>query len=301
MMITDKNLAKIDAKTTLVGLLATPVGHSVSPEMHNLGYTINGLNYAYLGFDVGPENLKEAVEGMKAMGAAGFNISMPNKIDVIQYLDELDDSAKYAHASNTVVNRDGKLIGYNTDGLGYVKNLEEHGVQIEGKKITLVGSGGVSTPIAIQLVQSGIKEISILARDDKFFPKAEENVAYINNEMNHFGVKANIFPLEDKEAFRKEISESAVLANATSLGMKPMDEMSILDGVTDALREDLVVTDVVYNPEKTKLLAQAEAAGATAINGLGMVLWQGALAYKLFTGEDMPMEEIKKIMFDKTL
>ncbi|WP_339286355.1 quinate/shikimate dehydrogenase [Oceanobacillus sp. FSL K6-3682] len=300
-MITDKNLAKIDAKTTLVGLLATPVGHSVSPEMHNLGYTINGLNYAYLGFDVGPENLKEAVEGMKAMGAAGFNISMPNKIDVIQYLDELDDSAKYAHASNTVVNRDGKLIGYNTDGLGYVKNLEEHGVQIEGKKITLVGSGGVSTPIAIQLVQSGIKEISILARDDKFFPKAEENVAYINNEMNHFGVKANIFPLEDKEAFRKEISESAVLANATSLGMKPMDEMSILDGVTDALREDLVVTDVVYNPEKTKLLAQAEAAGATAINGLGMVLWQGALAYKLFTGEDMPMEEIKKIMFDKTL
>lgn len=301
MMITDKNLAKIDAKTTLVGLLATPVGHSVSPEMHNLGYTINGLNYAYLGFDVGPENLKEAVEGMKAMGAAGFNISMPNKIDVIQYLDELDDSAKYAHASNTVVNRDGKLIGYNTDGLGYVKNLEEHGVQIEGKKITLVGSGGVSTPIAIQLVQSGIKEISILARDDKFFPKAEENVAYINNEMKHFGVKANIFPLEDKEAFRKEISESAVLANATSLGMKPMDEMSILDGVTDALREDLVVTDVVYNPEKTKLLAQAEAAGATAINGLGMVLWQGALAYKLFTGEDMPMEEIKKIMFDKTL
>ncbi|MFD1449533.1 quinate/shikimate dehydrogenase [Oceanobacillus sojae] len=300
-MITDKNLAKIDAKTTLVGLLATPVGHSVSPEMHNLGYTINGLNYAYLGFDVGPENLKEAVEGMKAMGAAGFNISMPNKIDVIQYLDELDDSAKYAHASNTVVNRDGKLIGYNTDGLGYVKNLEEHGVQIEGKKITLVGSGGVSTPIAIQLVQSGIKEISILARDDKFFPKAEENVAYINNEMKHFGVKANIFPLEDKEAFRKEISESAVLANATSLGMKPMDEMSILDGVTDALREDLVVTDVVYNPEKTKLLAQAEAAGATAINGLGMVLWQGALAYKLFTGEDMPMEEIKKIMFDKTL
>lgn len=250
MMITDKNLAKIDAKTTLVGLLATPVGHSVSPEMHNWGYTINRLNYAYLGFDVGPENLKEAVEGMKAMGAAGFNISMPNKIDVIQYLDELDDSAKYAHASNTVVNRDGKLIGYNTDGLGYVKNLEEHGVQIEGKKITLVGSGGVSTPIAIQLVQSGIKEISILARDDKFFPKAEENVAYINNEMNHFGVKANIFPLEDKEAFRKEISESAVLANATSLGMKPMDEMSILDGVTDALREDLVVTDVVYNPEK---------------------------------------------------
>lgn len=301
MMNNDKNLAKINGKTKLVGLLATPIGHSISPEMHNLGYTIGGLNYAYLGFEVGTENLKTAVEGMKAIEAAGFNVSMPNKMEVIQYLDEVDDSAKYAHASNTVVNRDGKLIGYNTDGLGYVKNLEEHGVKLEGQKITLVGSGGVATPIAIQLVQSGIKEISIFARDDKFFPQAEENVSYINNEMAHFGVKANIFPLEDKETFRKEIAESAVLANATSLGMKPLDEMSILDDLTDVLREDLVVTDVVYNPQKTKLLAQAEVAGATAINGLGMVLWQGALAYKLFTGEDMAIEEVKKELFDEIL
>lgn len=287
----------IDGKTKLVGLLATPIGHSLSPRMHNLAYTLTGLNYAYLAFGVGNDELEATVKGLKAAGAAGFNVSMPNKMKVLEYLDELDDSAKYARASNTVVNRDGKLIGYNTDGQGYVKNLLEHGVTLEGKKVTLVGSGGAATPIAIQLVQSGIKEISIFARNDAFFVQAEENVDYINKEMKQFGVKANLFPLEDKEAFRREVAESAILANGTSLGMKPLDHLSIIDDTLDVLRKDLVVTDVVYNPQKSKLLAQAEEAGATAINGLGMMLWQGALGFKLFTGVDMPVEQVKEILF----
>lgn len=287
----------IDGKTKLVGLLATPIGHSLSPRMHNLAYTLTGLNYAYLAFEVGNDELEATVKGLKAAGAAGFNVSMPNKMKVLEYLDELDDSAKYARASNTVVNRDGKLIGYNTDGQGYVKNLLEHGVTLEGKKVTLVGSGGAATPIAIQLVQSGIKEISIFARNDAFFVQAEENVDYINKEMKQFGVKANLFPLEDKEAFRREVAESAILANGTSLGMKPLDHLSIIDDALDVLRKDLVVTDVVYNPQKSKLLAQAEEAGATAINGLGMMLWQGALGFKLFTGVDMPVEQVKEILF----
>lgn len=269
--------------------------------MHNLGYTLKNLNYAYLAFEVGNDELEKVVEGFKAQGAAGFNVSMPNKMKVLEYLDELDDSAKFARASNTVVNRDGKLIGYNTDGLGYVKNLEENGVELKGKKVTLVGSGGAATPIAIQLTQSGIREISIFARNDKFFSQAEENVNYINNEMKEFGVKANIFPLEDKEAFRREVAESLILANGTSLGMKPLEHLSIIDDVEDVLRKDLVVTDVVYNPQKSKLLKLAEEAGATPINGLGMMLWQGALGFKLLTGEDMPIEEVKKIMFGETI
>ncbi|MDF2052907.1 shikimate dehydrogenase [Priestia megaterium] len=287
----------IDGKTKLVGLLATPIGHSLSPRMHNLGYTLAGLNYAYLAFEVGNNELKKAVNGFKAAGVAGFNVSMPNKMKVLEYLDELDDSAKYTRASNTVVNQDGKLIGYNTDGLGYVKNLIDHDVKLEGQKVTLVGSGGAATPIAIQLTQSGIREISIFARNDEYFAQAEENVNYINNEMKEFGVKANIFPLEDKEAFRREVAESAILANGTSLGMKPLDHLSIIDDTLDVLRKDLVVTDVVYNPQKTKLLAQAEEAGAKTINGLGMMLWQGALAFKLFTGVDMPMKQVKEILF----
>jgi len=295
--MTTVNEKQIDGKTKLVGLLATPIGHSLSPRMHNLGYSLKGLNYAYLAFEVGNEELEETVKGFKAAGVAGFNVSMPNKMKILDYLDELDDSAKYSGASNTVVNRDGKLIGYNTDGLGYIKNLIEHGVELKDQKVTLVGSGGAATPIAIQFAQSGIREISIFARNDQFFSQAEDNVNYINNEMKEFGVKANIFPLEDKEAFRREVAESAILANGTSLGMKPLDHLSIVDDALDVLRKGLVVTDVVYNPQKSKLLAQAEEAGCTVINGLGMMLWQGALGFKLFTGEDMPIEEIKEIMF----
>lgn len=294
----DKNLEKIDGRTKYVGLLATPIGHTLSPRMHNLGYTIKNLNYTYLASEVGNENLQRAVEGMRAIDAAGFNVSMPNKMAVIPYLDELDDSAKYTGAVNTVVNQDGKLIGYNTDGKGYIRNLRAHGIDLTGKKVTLVGSGGAATPIAIEFAQSGISEISIFARDDQFFHQAEENVRKINEDMQSFNVKANIFPLEDKEAFRREVAESAILANGTSLGMKPLDHLSIVDETLDVLREDLVVTDVVYNPQKSKLLQQAEQAGATAINGLGMMLWQGALAFKLFTGEEMPLEEIKAIMFE---
>lgn len=293
----EKNLGKIDGRTKLVGLLATPIGHTLSPRMHNLGYTLKDLNFAYLAFEVGNETLEKAVEGMRALDVAGFNVSMPNKMEVLKYLDELDDSAKYTGAVNTVVNKDGMLIGYNTDGQGYVQNLLEHGVELKGKKVTLVGSGGAATPIAIQLAQSGISEISIFARNDQYFHQAEANVVKINNEMQHFGVKASVFPLEDKVAFRREVAESAVLANGTSLGMKPLEHLSIVDDALDVLRKDLVVTDVVYNPQKTKLLQQAEAAGATIINGLGMMLWQGALGFKLFTGEEMPKVEIKNIMF----
>lgn len=293
----EKNLEKIDGRTKLVGLLATPIGHTLSPRLHNLGYSIKGLNYAYLAFEVGNDNLEEAVNSMRAVDAAGFNVSMPNKMEIIQYLDELDDSAKYSGAVNTVVNDNGKLIGHNTDGQGYVENLLNHGVEIEGKKITLVGSGGAATPIAIQLAQSGVSEISIFARNDQYFKQAEENARKINEDMKEFNVKANIFPLEDKEQFRKEIADSVVLANGTSLGMKPLDDLSIVDETLDVLRKDLVVTDVVYNPQKSKLLQQAEDAGCTAINGLGMMSWQGAIAFKLFTGVDMPREEIVKIMF----
>lgn len=293
----EKNLEKIDGYTKLVGLLATPIGHSLSPRMHNLGYTLKDLNYAYLAFEVGDDELEKAVEGMKAIGAVGFNVSMPNKMEVIKYLDEVDEGAKHAGAVNTVVNNNGKLKGYNTDGLGYVSNLLEHDVELKGQKVTLVGSGGVATPIATQLVQSGIREISVFARDDKFFSNAEKNVKYINEEMQKYQVKANILPLEDKDAFRREVAESLVLANATSLGMKPHDDLSIIDDTLDVLREDLVVTDVVYNPQRSKLLQQAEKGGSTAINGLGMMLWQGALAFEKFTGEEMPREKIKKIMF----
>ena len=141
-----ENLGRINGKTELVGLLATPIGHSLSPAMHNLAFDKLGLNCAYLAFEVGNEELEDAVKGMRALNVKGFNVSMPNKMKILPYLDELADSAKFSGAVNTVVNVDGKFVGHSTDGMGYTRNLKEHGIDIKGKKMTLIGSGGAATP-----------------------------------------------------------------------------------------------------------------------------------------------------------
>ncbi|MED4722483.1 shikimate dehydrogenase [Bacillus atrophaeus] len=292
-----KELGRINGKTQLIGLLATPIGHSLSPTMHNLAFKKLGLNYAYLAFEVGNEQLEDVVTGMRALGVRGFNVSMPNKMKIIPYLDQLADSAKFSGAVNTVVNDNGTLTGHSTDGMGYVRNLKEHGVDIAGKKMTLIGSGGAATPIAIQSALEGLAEISIFARNDAFFEKAVENVRIINEDMKDSDCKANVYPLEDQETLRAEIASSDILANGTGVGMKPLEGLSVIEDVS-MLRPDLIVSDVVYNPVKSKLLEQAEEAGCKTINGLGMMVWQGAMAFELWTGKEMPVAYINEQMFE---
>ncbi|MCY8486857.1 shikimate dehydrogenase [Bacillus atrophaeus] len=292
-----KELGRINGKTQLIGLLATPIGHSLSPTMHNLAFKKLGLNYAYLAFEVGNEQLEDVVTGMRALGVRGFNVSMPNKMKIIPYLDQLADSAKFSGAVNTVVNDNGTLTGHSTDGMGYVRNLKEHGVDIAGKKMTLIGSGGAATPIAIQSALEGLAEISIFARNDAFFEKAVENVRIINKDMKDSNCKANVYPLEDQETLRAEIASSDILANGTGVGMKPLEGLSVIEDVS-MLRPDLIVSDVVYNPVKSKLLEQAEEAGCKTINGLGMMVWQGAMAFELWTGKEMPVAYINEQMFE---
>ncbi|MBJ7897761.1 shikimate dehydrogenase [Bacillus atrophaeus] len=292
-----KELGRINGKTQLIGLLATPIGHSLSPTMHNLAFKKLGLNYAYLAFEVGNEQLEDVVTGMRALGVRGFNVSMPNKMKIISYLDQLADSAKFSGAVNTVVNDNGTLTGHSTDGMGYVRNLKEHGVDIAGKKMTLIGSGGAATPIAIQSALEGLAEISIFARNDAFFEKAVENVRIINEDMKDSNCKANVYPLEDQETLRAEIASSDILANGTGVGMKPLEGLSVIEDVS-MLRPDLIVSDVVYNPVKSKLLEQAEEAGCKTINGLGMMVWQGAMAFELWTGKEMPVAYINEQMFE---
>ncbi|MDQ0926638.1 quinate/shikimate dehydrogenase [Bacillus atrophaeus] len=292
-----KELGRINGKTQLIGLLATPIGHSLSPAMHNLAFKKLGLNYAYLAFEVGNEQLEDVVTGMRALGVRGFNVSMPNKMKIIPYLDQLADSAKFSGAVNTVVNDNGTLTGHSTDGMGYVRNLKEHGVDIAGKKMTLIGSGGAATPIAIQSALEGLAEISIFARNDAFFEKAVENVRIINEDMKDSNCKANVYPLEDQETLRAEIASSDILANGTGVGMKPLEGLSVIEDVS-MLRPDLIVSDVVYNPVKSKLLEQAEEAGCKTINGLGMMVWQGAMAFELWTGKEMPVAYINEQMFE---
>ena len=197
---------------------------------------------------------------------------------------------------NTVVNKDGKghLVGHITDGTGSMKALEEEGVSIKGASLTITGAGGAGTAIAIQAALDGAKEIFILNQKDQFFENAEETVRKINGETD---CKASLYPLEDQEQFKACLAKSAIYIDATGVGMKPLEDECLINDPS-MIRSDLVVMDVVYMPRETKLLKFAKEHGAKkAINGLGMMLYQGAEAFKLFTGEDMPVEYVKENCF----
>ncbi|WP_057491634.1 shikimate dehydrogenase [Streptococcus orisasini] len=289
---------RISGHTLLVSLIATPIRHSLSPKMHNEAYAKLGLDYAYLAFEVGNEELRDAVQGIRALGIRGSNVSMPNKQAIIPYLDELSPAAELVGAVNTVVNKDGKghLVGHCTDGTGCVRALAEEGVEVKDQIITLTGAGGAGTAIAIQLALDGAKEIRIFNRKDEFYANAELTVEKINTKTDS---KATLTDLANQDAFKKSIAESSIYIDGTGAGMKPQEDVSLIND-PEVIRPDLVVFDVVYAPLETKLLKFAKEHGAKkAINGIGMMLYQGAEAFKLFTGEDMPVDYIHDLLFNE--
>ncbi|GAB7567864.1 shikimate dehydrogenase [Gemella sp. Musashino-2025] len=289
---------RLTGHTLLISLIATPIRHSMSPTMHNESFKKLGLDYAYLAFEVGNKELKDAVQGIRALGIRGSNVSMPNKQTIIPYLDELSPAAKLVGAVNTVVNKDGKghLVGHVTDGTGAVRALAEEGVDIKDQIITLTGCGGAGTAIAIQTALDGAKELRIFNIKNATFTNGEETVKKINE---HTKCKATLTDLADQTAFKQSIAESSIYIDATGVGMKPLENEKLIDDPA-VIRPDLVVFDVVYSPRETKLLKFAKEHGAKkAINGLGMMIYQGAEAFKLFTGEDMPVEHVKSVLFDE--
>ena len=283
---------RISGYTTLIGLLATPIKHSISPKMHNAAFQHLGLDYAYLAFEVNNEELEDSVKGLKAMHARGCNVSMPHKAEIRKYLDKLTPAAELAGAVNTVINDNGVFTGHITDGVGYMRSLKEVGFDVIGKKMTIVGAGGAATAICIQAALDGVAELSIFNQDDEFFKNAEETVRKIKENTN---CKVALYRLEDKEALRREIADSVILTNGTGVGMKPYVGQTYIE--KDMLRPDLIVSDVIYQPAKTRLLELAEEVGCKTINGLGMMLYQGAEAFKCWTGEEMPIDHVKEVIF----
>lgn len=284
---------RLSAKTILIGLMATPIRHSLSPTMHNEAFAKLSLDFAYLAFEVGNEELEDAVKSIRALGMRGCNVSMPNKQKIIPYLDQLSPAAKLVGAVNTVVNDNGILTGHITDGTGFMRSLMEAEVDIIGKKMTLMGAGGAATAVCIQAALDGVKEISIFNRRDEHFENGMRTVAIINEKTT---CKATLFDLEEKEQLHKEVADSTIFVNATGVGMKPFEgESLIID--PSLLRPDLIVADVIYKPAKTKLLEMAEAQGCKTVNGLGMMLYQGAAASELWTGQPMPVNHIKDLLF----
>ena len=283
---------RITGHTELIGLIATPIRHSSSPRMHNEAFAKLGLDYAYLAFEVGTEDLEDTIKGFRAMKVRGSNVSMPNKTVVHKYLDKLSDAAEMCGAVNTIVNDDGVLTGHITDGIGYMSGLKDAGIDIIGKKMTIVGAGGAATAIQVQAALDGVKEISIFNRKDEFYERAQKTVKDINEKTN---CKATLYDLEDLDKLKEEIASSYIFTNATGMGMKPLEGQTYIPDKS-FLREDLIVTDVVYAPAETALLKMAKEVGCKTLNGFPMMLFQGAAAFKLWTNQDMPIEHVKEVM-----
>lgn len=284
----------ITGHTRLTALLGSPVAHSISPLMHNEAFQLLDLDYTYLCFEVNEETLPAAVDGLKACGIRGFNLTMPNKNKIVELLDELSPAARLIGAVNTVVNDDGHLTGYNTDGVGYMQAVKDAGYDITGKTITIMGAGGAATAICAQAALDGVEKIHIFAREtSRFWDRTQKLAENINSTLP---CKAVLHENKDTAALAQAISESALLLNATSVGMVPNTEGTIIED-TSLYHPDLIVSDVIYNPRETRFLKEAREAGCRTFNGMYMLLYQGAEAFRLWTGKEMPVKEIKANFF----
>ena len=282
----------VTAKYELIGLMAYPIRHSLSPEMQNKALEKAGLPFTYMAFEVDNDSFPGAIEGLKALKMRGTGISMPNKQLACEYVDELTPAAKLVGAINTIVNDDGYLRGYNTDGTGHIRAIKESGFDIKGKTMVLLGAGGASTAIGAQGAIEGLKEIKLFNRRDEFFDKA---LAFAQRVNENTDCVVTVTDLTDQQAFAEALASADILTNGTKVGMQPLENESLVNDIS-LLHPGLLVTECVYNPHMTKLLQQAQQAGCKTIDGYGMLLWQGAEQFTLWTGKDFPLEYVKQAM-----
>lgn len=284
---------QITGHTRLGCLLGTPVAHSISPMMHNEAFRLLGLDNVYLCFDTKEADLGTMVQTLKQMNVYGFNLTMPDKERVLPYLDDLSPAARLIGAVNTVQNDNGRLIGHNTDGIGYLRSLDDCDYDIKSGPMTLLGAGGAASSIAIQAALDGAPVLHIVNRRGRSWENAQRLAAQINENTS---CKADVIDFADQDTLKQALAESTLLTNATSIGMAPnADASPIAD--PSWMHPELLVSDIIYNPRETKLMQDAKAQGCRTCNGLYMLLYQGAAAFRIWTGCDMPVEEIRKKYF----
>jgi len=283
---------KPSGSTKIVKLIGYPVEHSRSPLMHNAAFQSLGLDFVYLLFSVKPSHLKEAVTGLRASNVAGANVTIPYKEEVMKYLDEITPEAKLIGAVNTIHNREGKLIGYNTDGQGFITSLLTDGkVKLEGQKVFLMGAGGAGKAVAVKLAERGVERLVIT---DKIVERAEALVGRLRENIPDCPVYA--VAISSKE-FAETISESTLLVNATPVGMKEGDPC-VVD--PEYLHKDLFIYDVIYNRE-TPLIVAAKKRGLKALGGIEMLIHQGAASFEIWTGQKAPIEIMKNKILEELL
>lgn len=281
---------KIDGYTRLAAVVANPIKHSISPFIHNRAFEATNTNGVYLAWEVEGTDLAETVANIRRYQMFGINLSMPYKEQVIPYLDQLSEEARLIGAVNTVVNRDGTLIGYNTDGKGFFKSLPSF--KISGKRMVLLGAGGAAKAILAQAILDGVSQVSVFVRSASI----EKTRPYLEKIQNATGFRVDLFALEDVQDLQDSITKADLLVNATSVGM---DEVSLPIPRNIVLSEKILVADVIYQPFETPFLKWARNQGNQSINGLGMLLYQAAEAFQLWTGKEMPTDQIWELLKQK--
>jgi len=279
----------LDSQTVMYGVFGDPVSHSKSPLMQNAAFRAAGINAAYAAFRVSPENLAAAVAGIRALGFGGVNVTIPHKVAVMDYLDDIDEDARRIGAVNTVVNRNGRLVGYNTDGIGYVRSLkEETGFAARGRRVLVLGAGGAARGVVFALSREA-PELVVIAN------RTEEKASLLAESVNRAGTGAQCraIRLADLPALGERFD---LIVNTTSIGMHPnVGEMPVDEEMLGRLaNESTTVSDLIYNPRETRLLARSKARGATVHGGLGMFVWQGAVAFEHWTGVQAPVRVMRE-------
>jgi len=278
----------ISGKTEVFAVIGDPIEHTLSPTMHNAAFEHLKLGFVFVAFRVTPDELESAVRGACALGIRGLNVTMPHKNSVTEFLDEADPAVKFLKAANTILNQRGRLRGFNTDGVGALKALKNNGVNLAGKKVLLLGAGGAAKAIAFSLAKE-VDELSILNRD---IVKARE----LASVLEPFGKKIVGSELLPRK-IQQELQNSDVLINATSVGMSPNASEILIE--SDWLKPEISVMDAVYNPVETRLIRIARGAGAKVINGVEMLLYQGAASFEIWTQCKAPVEVMRNALLSK--
>ena len=281
---------KIDGYTRLAAVVANPIKHSISPFIHNSAFEATNTNGVYLAWEVDEAELAETVANIRRYQMYGINLSMPYKEQVIPYLDQLSEEACLIGAVNTVVNREGTLIGYNTDGKGFFKSLPSF--KISRKRLVLLGAGGAAKAILAQAILDGVSQISVFVRSSSM----EKTRPYLEKIQNATGFRVDLLALENIQELQDSITKADLLVNATSVGM---DGSSQPIPTSIVLPEKLMVADVIYQPFETPFLKWARNQGNQSINGLGMLLYQAAEAFELWTDKEMPTDQIWELLKQK--
>lgn len=267
-------------RAELVGVFGDPVEGNPTGVLEEAGFAALGLNYRYLTMKVTPEDFDAAMKSLKALNMKGINLTMPHKITVLPYLDEISQAARIIGAVNTIVIQNGKLIGDNTDGKGFVQALEREHTKPEGKSITILGAGGAAKAIAIECALAGASSVTIINRDEK------KGLNLVHSILEHTPAKAAFLPWTAHQPIPEGTD---ILINATPIGLHPHGDQKP-DVDYDTIKSSMVVSDVVFNPPVTPFLKEAASRGAKTISGLGMLVCQGALNFTIWTGQEAPYD-----------